>query len=149
LALQIAFFPAGALAAGAEDEKLIRDVTARWEEAWNQHDMKAGAALFAEEADFINVNGTLWHGRAAIEQSHNEMHAGIFKTSTFKTISVDVRFLAPEIARTHVKWEISGDTNRDGTARPPRQGIFTQILTKKDGRWLITVWHNTNIIVPR
>jgi uncharacterized protein (TIGR02246 family) len=145
----LAIAPCHALAQATEDERQIREVTAKWQEAWNQHDMTAGAQLFTEEADFVNVNGSLWKGRGAIERSHAELHAKIFKNSTFKTLKIDIRFLTQDVARAHVNWEIKGDTNLDGTARMPRQGIFTQILVKKDGEWLISAWHNTNIITPR
>ena len=148
LFLLVAFSVLGnAFAATIDDEKLIRGVEARWEEAWNRHDMKAGAALFTEDADFINVNGWYWKGRDEIEKNHAVLHAGMFKDSTFKTISTNIRFLAPEIALTHVKWEIGGDRNPDGTFRQPREGLFTQVLVKKNGRWSISAWHNTNVVL--
>ena len=133
------------VAANNDDEKLIRDIETQWEEAWNRHDMKAGATLFTEDADFINVNGSHWKGRDEIEKKHAALHAGIFKESYFKMLSTNIRFFTPEIALAHVKWQIGGDKNRDGTPRKPREGVFTQVLLKKDGRWLISAWHNTNI----
>jgi uncharacterized protein (TIGR02246 family) len=147
--LTLALAPFAAVAQASEDERLIREITAKWEEAWNRHDMQAGAALFTAEADFVNVNGSLWKGRQAIEQNHADLHAKIFKNSAFKTLKIDVRFLTPDVARAHVNWEISGDTNLDGTPRQARQGIFTQILVRQGGQWLIAAWHNTNIVAPR
>jgi uncharacterized protein (TIGR02246 family) len=136
-----------AFAANVSDEKLIRDVEKRWEEAWNRHDMKAGAALFTEDADFINVNGWYWKGRDEIEKNHAVLHAGMFKDSKFKALNTDIRFYTPEIALTHVKWEIGGDKNPDGTLREPREGLFTQVLIKTNGQWFISAWHNTNILL--
>jgi uncharacterized protein (TIGR02246 family) len=139
--------PAYAYSAGADDEKAIRDGIAQWEAAWNKHDAKMGSALFADDADFINVNASFWKGRPEIEEAHAKLFATIFKDSTFKAIDTSVRFVTQDVALAHVKWEISGDKNPDGTPRQPRQGIFTQVLVKKDGRWLINAWHNTNITV--
>ena len=62
----LALTPSRAAGQAAEDERQIREITAKWEEAWNRHDMKAGAELFTEEADFVNVNGNLWKGRQAL-----------------------------------------------------------------------------------
>jgi hypothetical protein len=31
--------------------------------------------------------------------------------------------------------------------RQPRDGIFTQVLQKLDGKWLIAASHNTNIVI--
>jgi uncharacterized protein (TIGR02246 family) len=137
----------GAQADEASDEAIIRQGVVRWEEAWNKHDAKAGAELFADNADFINVNASFWKGRAEIEDSHAKLFSGMFKESTFKTLGSNVRFLSPDTALAHIKWEIAGDTSPDGSPRPPRQGIFTQVLTKQNDRWLIAAWHNTNIIV--
>ena len=39
-------------------------------ESWNRHDMEAYAAQFAEDADFVNVIGMHWRGRAEIEARH-------------------------------------------------------------------------------
>jgi uncharacterized protein (TIGR02246 family) len=131
----------------ASDEALIRQGIVRWEEAWNIHDAKAGAALFAADADFINVNASFWKGRPEIEDSHAKLFSGMFKESTFKAITSNVRFLSPETAVAHVRWEIAGDKSPDGSPRSARQGIFTQVLTKQNDRWLIAAWHNTNITV--
>ena len=35
----------------------IRALAVNWEQAWNKHDMKSLAALFTEDADFVNVCG--------------------------------------------------------------------------------------------
>jgi hypothetical protein len=44
-------------ASQSADERNIRELVARWQESWNTHDMKAMAALLAEDADFVNVAG--------------------------------------------------------------------------------------------
>jgi ketosteroid isomerase-like protein len=60
-----------------------------------------------------------------------------FKESVWTSNDVKVAFLKPDIALAHVKWSLKGDKNPDGTPRPPRTGIFTQIIVKQDGRWVI------------
>jgi hypothetical protein len=46
----------------------------------------------------------------------------------------------------HVNWGISGDLDPDGTARKPRNGIFSWLLVKQtDGTWLIRSVQNTNL----
>jgi hypothetical protein len=51
------------------DQAPIRQTVMRLQEAWNRHDMKAFANLFAEDADFVNVAGAWWKGRAEIEEA--------------------------------------------------------------------------------
>jgi uncharacterized protein (TIGR02246 family) len=122
-----------------EDEELIRQVVRRWEEAWNRHDMAAMATLVADDADFVNVWGMHWRGRARIEQEHAERHRAQFKDSVWITREARVQFLRPDVALVHLAWAM----------QPPREGLFTWILLKEQGRWLIRAAHNTNVASPK
>ncbi|MFB9267189.1 SgcJ/EcaC family oxidoreductase, partial [Bradyrhizobium erythrophlei] len=148
LGLVLVCLPAASLSAGAEDENALRDVETRWQDVWNSHDMKALAALFTPDADFINVNGHFWKGREEIEKNHAATHTMMFKESLWTTLDTSIRFLAPEVALVHVKWALRGDKNPDGSLRQPREGFFTHIFIKRGGSWLISAAHNTNIIYP-
>jgi uncharacterized protein (TIGR02246 family) len=57
-----------------EDEQLIQQVVELWGDAWNRHDMARMAELVSDDADFVNVWGMHWHGRAEIEREHAERH---------------------------------------------------------------------------
>lgn len=126
------------------DEAEIRKVETGLQEAWNHHDMKAWANLFTEDADFVNVAGWWWKGRAQIEKKHTEIHAYIFRDSTLTIDEVDTRFLTPEIAIVHILWSLTGNRNPDGSDGQPRKGIFTQVLQKQNGKWLIAAAQNTD-----
>lgn len=134
-----------ALRAGQDPEETeIRKVELGLQEAWNHHDMKAWANLFTEDADFVNVAGRWWRGRAEIEKKHAEIHATIFRDSTLTIYEVDTRFLTPEIAIVHISWSLTGNRNPDGSDGQPRKGIFTQVLQKQNGKWLIAAAQNTD-----
>ena len=68
-----------------------------------------------------------------------------FKESIFTTTEVRVKFLKEDIAIVHVRWNLRGDKDADGTPREPRSGIFTQVVMKENGKWLIKASQNTNI----
>jgi uncharacterized protein (TIGR02246 family) len=128
------------------DEKAILDVEARWQNAWNRHDISALADLFTENADFITVIGKWCKGKKEFYDYHVRLHQVMFKDSIWKTTDTQVRFLNPEVAIVHVNWTITGDRNADGTPRPnSRDGIFTQVMVKQGGQWRITASQNTNI----
>ena len=129
----------------ADDQGALRRIETGWQEAWNRHDMKALAALVAEDVDFITVAGTWLKGRKAFEEHHAARHAMQFKESVWTTTDVRVKFLKPDVALVHVSWGIEGDKDPDGTPRQPRRGIFTRVVTKEGGRWLIKASQNTNI----
>ncbi len=91
------------------DEAAIRDVVqTRQQQAWNQHDAKAYAALFAEDGDLVNVVGWWWKGRTEIESKLTDAFAFVFRESTLTITQVDVRFLTSEIAVAHMRWTMSG-----------------------------------------
>jgi len=132
----------------AIDTEAVKQIESRWQEAWNSHDMKALASLVAEDVDFITVAGTWLKGRKAFEEHHAARHAVQFKESVWETTDVRVKFLKSDIALVHVSWGLKGDKDPDGTPRQPRRGIFTQVVTKEGGRWLIKASQNTNIGAP-
>lgn len=129
----------------AKDMSAIKLVESRWQRAWNNHDMKSLASLVAEDVDFVTVAGTWLKGRRAFEEHHAARHAMQFKGSVWETTDVRVQFLKPDVALVHVSWGISGDKDPDGTPRRPRRGIFTRVVIKEGGEWLIKASHNTNI----
>ncbi len=134
----------GPIAGQSPDEAEIRKVETGLQHAWNHHDMRAWANLFTEDADFVNVAGWWWKGRAEIEKKHTAIHAYIFRESTLTIDEVHTRFLTPEIAVVHVSWTLVGHRNPDGSAGQPRKGIFTQVLQKQNGKWLIVAAQNTD-----
>jgi uncharacterized protein (TIGR02246 family) len=132
----------------ARDIDAIKQIESHWQEAWNTHDMKALASLVAENVDFITVAGTWLKGRKAFEEHHAARHAMQFKESVWETTDVQVKLLKPDLALVHVSWGIKGDKDPDGTPRQPRRGIFTRVVTKEGGKWLIKASQNTNISAP-
>ena len=135
-------------AARDRDEVEIRELQARQADAWNRHDAAAYAALFAEDADVVNVVGWRWKGRAEIESKLTAGFAFVFAESALTVTDVQVRFLSPEFAVAHVRWTMTG-ARTPPTIPEPREGIQTQVLRKTAGRWLIAAFQNTNAVPER
>jgi len=138
----------GAQGGTAADEKAIRDVEARWEEAWNRHDVAGMAGTYAADSDAINLAGEWFKGREAFEKSLEDLHSGKTKGSVWQTEQTNVKFLTPEIAVVHVYVNSHGDRNPDGSPMAPRRVILTRVEVKRSGEWLIVASQATNI-VPR
>ena len=130
------------------DQAAIRQTVMGLQDAWNRHDMKAFANLFAEDADFVNVAGAWWKGRVEIEEKHRAVHATIFRDSTLSIEEVDVRFLTPDIAIAHVLTALVEQKMPDGSVVPPRRALLTQVLQKQNGKWMIVASHNTDVRPP-
>jgi uncharacterized protein (TIGR02246 family) len=146
LLLAISGSAASVTADQARDEAEIRDVQARQAQTWNRHDAKAYAALFAEDADVVNVAGWRWKGRRQLEERMAAAFAFAFRESTLTVSDVDVRFLAPGVAIAHVRWTMVGARMPPGMPEP-RQGIQSLTMTKESGGWRIAAFQNT-LAVP-
>jgi uncharacterized protein (TIGR02246 family) len=126
------------------DVSAIRGVERAWCEAWNAHDVKALTDLLLPDADFVTVTGKWLHGRQEFFDHTKRLHETQFKNSAHTVSRTEVRFLNPDLGVAHVRWGLRGDTEPDGTPRKPRTGIFTQVLRKSAGKWLIVASQNTN-----
>jgi uncharacterized protein (TIGR02246 family) len=129
----------------ADDEKEIREVQSRWDDAWNRHDVQALSSLVADDVRFVNVAGVVLIGRAEFATLQARTHAMQFKESVRSVTGTDIKFLTPDIAVAHVRWGMKGDKDPDGTPRPPRHGVMMQVLMKRDGKWMVVAAQNTNI----
>ncbi len=132
----------------AKDQETIKSIALKWQDTWNQHDMKALAALVAEDVDFITSGGTWQKSWEEFEEYHIELHKIKHQESVLTMKNTKVKFIKPDVAVAHVEWGIKGDKNLDGTPRQPRQGIMTWVLEKRKGNWLIIASQNTNIREP-
>ena len=126
------------------DRTAIEAVAARWQEAWNSHNMDALSALVAEDVDFVTVGGTWLKDRKAFKKHHADRHEMQFRESVWTTDKTSVEFVRSDIAVAHVEWGIRGDKDPGGTSRQPRQGIFTWVLEKRGRAWTIIAAQNTN-----
>jgi uncharacterized protein (TIGR02246 family) len=142
--LAMALVSATAATDGQADEAAIRDlVQTRQQQAWNTHDAKAYAALFAENADLVNVVGWWWKGRAEIEKKLTDALVFVFRESTLTVTEVKVRFLTPEVAVAHTRWTMTG-ARTPPTIPEPREGLQIFVLQKLGGNWLLAAFQNTN-----
>ena len=129
----------------ADEENAIREIQARWDDAWNRNDVKALSSLVAEDVRFVNVAGQVLTGRREFEQLQTRTHAMQFKESVRTVTGTDIKFLTPDIAVAHVRWGMRGDKDRDGTPRQPRNGVMMQVLMKRDGKWAVVAAQNTDV----
>jgi uncharacterized protein (TIGR02246 family) len=127
------------------DTQQIHGVMNAFVDAWNHHDAKAFAAVFAEDADFTNVRGMSASGRSRIEAFHAPLFATIFKNSHQTSTDIKIRFVRADVAAVDVHWEMTGATDPQGNPRPLRQGLLNFLMAKNDGQWQIVVMHNLDL----
>lgn len=141
--------PDAARAERAESE--IREIISHQNEAWNRHDAKAWVASFSEDADFINILGMKFAGRAEIERRHDDIFKTIFARSRVVVTTERVRFSSPSVAIAETEHALRDydrlppgirPTDADGTLRTRMRYVWE---LRADG-WRIVAAQNTAIV---
>jgi uncharacterized protein (TIGR02246 family) len=130
------------------DEVAVQNVPQAFAAAWAKHDGHELGKIMSDDVDFVNVAAEWLHGRADFETFHSRLLSGRFKDSILTPLEIKVRFLRPDMAVLHWSWKIVNDENFDSTTRKPRFGLFTMLVEKRGGVWLVAVAQNTNNTPP-
>jgi uncharacterized protein (TIGR02246 family) len=128
------------------DEAAVGKVPQAFAAAWAKHNGHQLELIMASDMDFVNVGGDWIHGRADFELYYTRLLVGRLKESTLTPVDRSVRFLRPDPALLHWSWRLEGDRNEDLTPRKPRMGIFTMVVEKRSGDWLVVAAQNSNFL---
>lgn len=122
------------------DEAAMRESVKQMETGWNTKSGALFAKPFAEDADYVVINGMYFKGRAAIESAHQRIFDTVFKDTKITLTVKQIRFLRDDVAVVHV----SG--HRDGPTDELKQdAMLTLVMTKEKHGWLIAAFQNTQI----
>ncbi len=114
-----------------------------FQQAFNTHDARALAALFTDDAEFVNVLGMWWRGRAAIEAAHAKNFETILAKATLEIHSVETKQLTDDVALCMVRWRRGvTDGPSEGTLEP-QTGVLTFVARRRGDDWPFAAAHNT------
>ena len=125
------------------DSAAIKQCVAAWEDAWNRHDAHATATAYVEDGDFSSTTGIPSHGWKDLEAHYNEIFTTFLKDAHRTDTVKSIRFLGPDTASVDIDWQMTGARTRDGKDAPNRKGLLTWIVTKHNGQWMITIYHES------
>ena len=146
--IAIGLFSASSLVAqtlSKADEATITTIVTAVPEALNHKDMKMYADLFADDADWINVVGMHWRGKAAVVKAHEIYLKTVFRDGGMSTGDIEIRAVTPDVAIAVVTELDTAGILPNGAKAPPGSGRLTYVLVKRGGKWKITHGHNTTI----
>ena len=135
--ISLALLGATARADQAAAEKQIKDLSADFAKAWNQHDDKAVAAFWAEDGDLIDPAQKELKGRTEIEHYFTDCFAGVFKDTTLDVVVTKVRLAADDVAIADWEATVSGMKGPDGQAGPPVKHHVVLVLKNQGGKWMM------------
>ena len=134
--LALAFFHQSLLTASAADqeagdkEALFNNAKA-FADAFEKGDANAVAAFWAEDGDYVDLNGRRLQGRPAIENAFKDF----FAENKGLKLRIDVnsvRFVTPDLAVEDGRTSVIPP---DGA--PPTQARYTSLHVKKNGQWVL------------
>lgn len=134
-------------------EDAIKALLAKQADAWNAHDAHTWALPFTEDAEFVNILGMLFQGRAQVEQRHADLFRGIFSQSHVTVTTRKVTSLGPTAALAETVHELRGyerlppgirPSDADGTLRTR----LKYVLVLTDDGWRIRSAQNTAVSPP-
>ena len=120
-----------------------RDRFARFLAAYNDGDAAGLAALFTEDATFVNVAAGLARGRDEIETMHGAGFASFLRGTQISFDDVEVRSLGPDHGIGLGHWSIHPHENGSGEKFPERRGLLSFVLVKSSEGWRIAAGQNT------
>ncbi len=122
------------------DTAAIKQTVAAFADAWNSHDAHAVAMRYVEDGDFSSVKGEPSHGRKELEAHYVTIFSTFLKNAHTTDTVRSIRFLAPDIASVDCDWLVTEPNAPGGVLR---KGLLTWIVTKHDGQWMITIYHES------
>ncbi|MHA7288630.1 SgcJ/EcaC family oxidoreductase [Arthrobacter sp. MDT3-24] len=126
---------------------VTRGIAEEFAAAWNAADPEALAALFVEDADFVNVVGLWWTNRHQIRENHAIGFRRMFPDTVMVLERVRVRDLGTEVAVVHARWTMTGQINPAGEKTGTRRGVISFTATRQsNSHWLAVSAQNTDIV---
>ena len=122
------------------------DIVAAFIAAWHARDGEGIAALFTEDADFVNVTGLWWHGRDAIAAPHDYALKSFFAETTLRAGRTETRLLGDNTAVVRGRLHMTGQLAPDGSTAGPRQTILTFVMQRFPEGWLAVSAQNTDVV---
>ena len=124
----------------AADEAAMRESVKQMQSGWNTKSGALFAKPFAEDADYVVINGMYIKGRNTIESGHQRIFDTIYKDTTITLTVKQIRFLRPDVAVVHVSGQ------RVGPTKDLAEGaMITLVMTKEKQGWTIAAFQNTSV----
>jgi len=127
----------------AADEAAMRESVKQLETGWNTKSGALFAKPFAEDADYVVINGRHLKGRAEIQAAHQQIFDTVYKDTKITLNVKQIRFLRADVAVVHINGHRDGPTNELN-----QDAMLTLMMTKEKDGWVIAAFQNTAVI-PR
>jgi uncharacterized protein (TIGR02246 family) len=120
------------------DTAAIKQSVTAFADTWNSHDAHGVAMHYVEDGDFSSIKGEASHGRKELEDHYTTIFSTFLKNAHTTDTVRSIRFLGPDVASVDIDWLVTDPAAPGGVLR---KGLLTWIVTKRNGQWMITIYH--------
>ena len=117
-----------------DGKRIVSDIVAALEKAWNAADGAGFARAFADDADFVNIRGDHFRTREVIAKGNQVIFDAMYKGSVVRYQATDVRAIAPGVLGAHAKATLTAPT---GPLAGEHGSWCTLVLVQHDNEWRI------------
>ena len=125
-----------------EDETAFKQIVQSMQDGWNAKNGVLFASRFADNCDYVVVNGMFIKTKTAVAQGHQNIFNTFYRETTLELNLKDARYLTSDVAVAHVTGRLYG--NVYGKYEESK-AIITLTLQKKADGWAIEAFQNTHI----
>lgn len=125
----------------AEAARLARAFVA----AWSAHDAAALGALFAGDADFVNVAGLRWRGAERIARVHGVAFRTYFAAAALTEERLETRALGETAALARLRARLEGQTGPDGRPAGTRRTWLMLVAEARAEGWRLVAAQTTDL----
>src|SRR5262245_2111646 len=124
-----------------DDERMIREIVAEQQRAWDAGDATSYAARFHAHGSFTNVFGDRYFGREAFRERHATIFRTFAKGSKASLIVHRIQFPVPGTAIVDIDCIVESHATLPPGLSSMSSGeirsSLLQVLVKQDGQWWI------------
>ena len=120
--------------------RIVSDLVAALEQAWNEADGTRFAAGFSDDADFIDIRGSHHRGREPIGHGHQELFGSIYSGSTVRYSVLSADAINTDCVLGIVRGTLDAP---DGPLRGVHESTMSVLAVNENGAWKIRAFHNT------
>ena len=132
------------------DSDAIKAVIHSWVESFKKRDANLRNSLLTEDTVFFNAFGVERAGKHEVTTFWKELFdSGTFDQATVIVPKEKIRFLRPDLAIVDRFEDVTGQRGLEsGKALPPRKVHLTFVMTKENGRWLVSYYRAGDLRDP-
>ena len=133
------------LAQTAADSAAVIKVVNAFQDDFNEGSFKQAPNYATADWVHIGPNGGFGKGRDTLMKVLREIHQGFLKGVTITIESMNINFIAPDVAIAYATHKVSTFTTPDGVKHENLRQMKSYVVVKQKGKWLLSLDHNTNI----